>query len=230
MEPYYFNLEFHLTNRCNLNCSYCYHVNHIDKNLLSTKQKKKVISDFVELCRSWQVHPFVIFGGGEPLLAEDFIEIASHYHEVSHGSEYSIVTNGTLFPPKGIEAMSSHHVRSIQISLDGANQVDHDAVRGKGTFEKIRKNILALQKYNFSLSLNVVLTKNTFNKIADFFSYAKEAGVNALSFTRMVPVGIGASELDQMLEPRTLKECFWKYSDKVKVQEFQRAQWILFFV
>lgn len=76
-----------ISSRCNLNCDYCY--NPKDGKELTTKQWKSIVRDLTDN----GVHQ-VTFGGGEPLMREDVIELA----EFCEGADLPVcmTTNGLL--------------------------------------------------------------------------------------------------------------------------------------
>lgn len=62
----------HLTQRCNLNCLYCYNKNNLGKNEeISTEQWKMIISELKN-----RGFDYIVFTGGEVTLRNDYIELA----------------------------------------------------------------------------------------------------------------------------------------------------------
>jgi radical SAM protein with 4Fe4S-binding SPASM domain len=209
-EDFYFSLELHVTNICNLTCSYCYHVNHVDKNALTFSEHTKIIDEYLLLCSKWMVKPFLVIGGGEPFAYKKLTELLNYYSINSNNAEYSIVTNGTLIDEKHLEYLRDHNIRNIQISIDGYDSETHDSIRGKGTFKKIIEGIDKLKKNKIPISINVVLSKRNFNNLEKFFIFCKTTSLSRLTFTRMVPIGFGSNEINQILEPKELEDAFIK--------------------
>jgi len=75
-----------ISNTCNLNCPYCYVRDKAGKEL-STEDWKKIISNLAA-AGVFQVS----FGGGEPTLRKDFIELAKHVQKC--GMNLGMTTNG----------------------------------------------------------------------------------------------------------------------------------------
>jgi MoaA/NifB/PqqE/SkfB family radical SAM enzyme len=84
-------LHLEVSNRCNLNCSYCYVPK--DGKELPTKAWLKIIDDVTK-----PEHPVfqVTFGGGEPFLRDDLLRLAERAAE--RGVSRTVTTNGLLLP------------------------------------------------------------------------------------------------------------------------------------
>lgn len=138
-------MHYHLilTEKCNLQCRYCYEksLNEFDNGL-----DKKFKFDFSEPCISKvevsKLKEFLekdkkavlIFYGGEPLLQIDKIKEIMDNIEVP----YRIQTNGILLNLLPINYLNK--IDKILVSLDG-DKVRTDKNRGKGTYDKVISNI-----------------------------------------------------------------------------------------
>lgn len=125
-------LTIEMTNKCNLNCPFCYCDSNTNSNELSIDQIKKAISI---------VKPKSIsFTGGEPTLRQDDIIELLPYAHLFTGDNFKgirIETNGTQKidfnkfvlngKPKGIH---------FNISLDGFKEL-HESQRGLNTWNKV---------------------------------------------------------------------------------------------
>lgn len=146
-------MYLHLTNRCNLRCSYCYaNVNgRFDNSLvkdLSTNNWISLINDAYELGARY----FHLYGG-EPLLRKDIEEIVAHC--LSKNILVEIMTNGHLVP-KHIDLLKKVH--SICLSLDGEKKVN-DAVRGKGNFDAVDKAVRICSVNDIPVRLHSTINK-----------------------------------------------------------------------
>jgi len=79
-----------ISNECNLNCVYCYNTNKNGFNL-DTHSWKSIIAN---LARAGVFQ--VSFGGGEPTMRSDLIELAIHVHKL--GMNLGMTTNGIKIP------------------------------------------------------------------------------------------------------------------------------------
>jgi len=139
----------HLTNRCNLTCTHClFSSSPHEKDTLCFENIAPTIEEVYKLgCRLF------VLSGGEPLVHLEISRIIDFILSYEN-AEVVILTNGLLlekvFTCKEFPKERLH----FQISLDGLPH-EHDAIRGSGSFEKLKHNIewLQTQKYPFSLSL-----------------------------------------------------------------------------
>lgn len=124
-------VDLFVTERCNLNCSYCFH-----------KQNPKDMSDqtmekSIELLRGKIADDCIFnFFGGEALLRQDFcIKWHKELLREFKKCRFAISTNAVVFPDKMIDYLNTP-LFDVQISYDGTFQ---DKNRGRA--EDVRKNI-----------------------------------------------------------------------------------------
>lgn len=77
----------------------------------------------------------VNFGGGEPFLRDDFLDILSYAH--SRGITTCVSTNGTVLSEPLVDELLRMGPVYLQVSLDGACAETNDVIRGKGTFARV---------------------------------------------------------------------------------------------
>ncbi|MGI0050006.1 MAG: radical SAM protein, partial [Nitrososphaera sp.] len=125
-QPMYGSVD--VNNVCNLHCTHCYWwLNRKEEQDMSVEDWKKIIKEKFN-----KQHIFVTtLVGGEPTLRPDIIEVFCK----EMPNRVCVVTNGT-FPLKQYGGLYFYWV-----SLDGTEEV-HDTIRGKGAYEKTKKNIL----------------------------------------------------------------------------------------
>lgn len=137
-----------LTNRCNLNCPFCYARNFQSKSPeYTTVQLLDYIEQFVKLGTR-----IFLLQGGEPLLREDLKEIISYIKR--KGRYCRISTNGLLVEEK-IDLLTG--VDQISFSLDG-NQEVIDKIRGKGVYKKVldAMGALYIKKIPFEIHASLI--------------------------------------------------------------------------
>lgn len=113
------NIDLFITERCNLNCSYCFH----EKNdvVLSEEEGKKILTRLKEL---YPDEMSITFFGGEPLLFPDTVlKLAQYARELWVKSNFHVSTNGTYFDKEMFEKFRELGFR-FQISLDGVEEVN----------------------------------------------------------------------------------------------------------
>ena len=146
------NLE--LTAECNLKCMHCFGKfgnGHFKE--LSLEE----IKDLAEQLKKLQVYE-VALSGGEPLLREDFFEVAKAF--VTGGFAVGLMTNGSLVDEHMADNIARAGLNSIGVSLDGVRSDTHDPFRGvRGSFQKTMKGIQLLHDRGMSLKIYTVLNR-----------------------------------------------------------------------
>ncbi len=114
-----------VTNKCNIRCKHCYFFAYDQKGELTPDQWLAKLEQLKK-----EGFPFysATWIGGDPLLRKDLIEVGRKYFRVN-----IVVTNGTFPLPNWQDAM-------FHISVDGTEDY-HDDIRGKGVYQKLKKNI-----------------------------------------------------------------------------------------
>lgn len=171
-----------LSQDCNLACKYCYGDSGrygSSGSIMSEKTAKEAI-DFLIRNNGGVDNSFnITFFGGEPLLSRKLIfSIFEYCDSISIAKsitfKYSITTNGTLLSATLIKEFKKRNV-TILLSIDGPEEI-HNKNRkyrnGKGTYNKIIKNINLLKKYNKSFSIRATVENENFLQVLkniDFF-------------------------------------------------------------
>jgi Fe-coproporphyrin III synthase len=115
-------------NVCNLHCLHCYWwLNRKEEDGLDAEEWREIIRSTFK--RLKVVH--VGIAGGEPLLRSDIVKVFCE----EMPRHVSVITNGIL-PLQRIDGLYFYFV-----SVDGTREA-HDQIRGKGTYDKVKKNII----------------------------------------------------------------------------------------
>lgn len=110
----------HVTQRCNLNCVYCYNKRNLNKrDGLSTRDVKHILD---ELSRN--KIKTINFTGGEALIRDDIIEIVKYAKEL--GFKNVLLTNGTLL---GEKREVLEYIDYCIISIDNIDEELNDKTR-----------------------------------------------------------------------------------------------------
>lgn len=191
-----FSVVFNLTNRCNLLCQHCFQKASIQEKDMMTKQQKLTIIDQLNEAGT----AAITFSGGEPLLSDDFWEIAGYAS--SKGIFVSIDTNGTLIDNSIAAKLVEFGVHYAQVSIDSPDSKEHDTFRGMdGAFELSMKGVAAMKAVGMYLSMGVTLTAFNADKIDHFIGLAKKNRFDRIVFYHLIPVGRGESVRNLDLTP-----------------------------
>lgn len=185
------NLTWEVTLACNLRCRHCLSSSaEPAANELSTAEALALVDELHQL-RVFQIN----FGGGEPFMRPDFLQILDACHE--RGIMTCISTNGTLFTPELVERLSRNRLVAIQVSLDGFRKKTCEAIRGEGTYDAALEALRLLAKSSIPTSINTVLTTDNADEIEELNSLADELGVT-LRVSRFRPSGRGADNWEEL--------------------------------
>lgn len=170
-----YNVVAELTYRCPLRCTYC--SNPLDyaavRQSLDGSEWIEILQQAAEL---GVVH--VGLSGGEPSLHPDLPAIvagASNAKLFVH-----LVTAGTTLERAEIARLAKSGLRSVQLSIQGANADVSDAIAGVTAFEKKCEFARDVRSLDLPLTLNVVLHRENLHQIEALVALATSLGANRL--------------------------------------------------
>lgn len=173
--PFPFQVQFTLTNRCNLRCEYCYaDYPHRPPADLSTDQ---VLSIIDALGRAGTRRFNLV--GGEPLVRRDIDAIIAHVKGC--GYECAMTSNG-YYVRKKLAAVRMLDL--LCVSLDGDRKA-HEACRGPGSFDKAMEAIELAVEHGMPLQAACVLTKYNLNCIEYVLELGRRLGF-AVGFSTLI--------------------------------------------
>ena len=148
-----------ITLRCNSKCIHC--GSDAGKSRLDELNTNEALKLVKELCDCG--YKGVALMGGEPLIREDWYEIAKEIKK--YKMDLSIVTNGlTLI--QHIQNLKKLNVDCVSLSLDGGSPKTHDYLRGfQGSFKKTLNAIDKLQEEKIPVSVITSVNKINFKEL-----------------------------------------------------------------
>lgn len=168
---------FNPTERCNLNCTYCYIPEEMRRDGKHMSEKKllkslEILKQYFKKTMGKGRKPNVVFHGAEPMLNRDamFAGIEKYKKDFLFG----VQTNATLLDDEAIEFLKARNV-SIGISLDAPVASVANKTRtnwaGEGTYDLIIKAMNKLKGYDSWSVICTVTEKNmrSLPKLVDFF-------------------------------------------------------------
>jgi uncharacterized protein len=130
---------------CNFDCPYCFETHKVMKEI-----SERVISDLVTFVKGCKdvTQTSLTWYGGEPLLSakriEEILEQLSQI-ETWNLTRHSLITNGYLLNEKVFDLFKKYPLTSIQITLDGREEIHNQKRKlksnGEPTYRKIVENI-----------------------------------------------------------------------------------------
>jgi len=167
--------SWQVTYRCNFRCSFCGYW-----NVKTRKEEELSVSEFALGARKLRkIGPlFISLAGGEPLIRKDLPEIVN---AVSSYHFPFITTNGWLVTPDVAKKLFQAGLMGAVVSLDFANERQHDENRGK---EEAFKRAVAAVKYFVGaktskfqrVDITAVLLKENIEEIEKLIIFAKKLG------------------------------------------------------
>lgn len=168
---------FNPTERCNLNCAYCYIPEKMRKNgphmskdrLLEALQ---ILKDYFRKTVPQGRLPQIVFHGSEPMMNKE--AVFTGIKKFAGDFAFGIQSNAVFLDNESIDFLKEHKV-GIGISLDGPDEKTANRIRkdwqGKGAFNEVLQAIRKLSDYP---ALNVICTITTENmkhlvRTVDFF-------------------------------------------------------------
>lgn len=184
------------TKTCNLRCRHCY-MNSDGrkyKDELTTAEAKKFIDDLTE----FKV-PVLLFSGGEPLMREDFFELAEY--AANKNVRPTLSTNGTLITRETAQRIKNIGVGYVGISLDGLKEVN-DKFRGvNGAYENAMRGIENCVAVGQRVGLRFTINKHNLLELDNIFDFIEEKQINRVCFYHLVYSGRGNQMMDEDVTP-----------------------------
>lgn len=189
------SVELHLTDTCNLNCSWC-----TDKELRKNKATLP-IETIEKLFREFGEHHtgVTLEGGGEPTLHPQFKEIVDKGNQL--GVDLGLITNGTVDISESV-----HKLKWIRISLDSSNEEEYKAEKGVDAFEKVIGNLKKMSAMRNPqktfIGVGYVLTKRNQSNLEFLIKKLDEIGIDYLYFRPVEEAPDIAPTVEEMLDLR----------------------------
>ena len=179
--------------RCNLNCTYCYMYNHVDKSylqkpaFLSADIMRQIAAQISSYCASRSGHKIaLVLHGGEPTLMhpKQMQELLAILLEQAgpHIESLRMQSNGTLINEEWLSLLSRFNVQ-VGVSIDGPQavhnrfRIDHN---GAGSYDRAIKGMLRLQEANLLQAVLCVIQPGADG--LSIYEHFVEQGVRRMNF------------------------------------------------
>lgn len=178
-----------LTNRCNLRCKHCFQWNDRGLHQNFTARVRKQDLDFAvfeKILRETAVEKSNLYlWGGEPLCYREWEHLS---RALEADPRWTVLcTNGVEIDQKMDSLLKISSNLALLISVDGF-EAENDAVRGRGTFQKVLQNIdqlLELKRagvFRGEISVNCVISAAMISKLYELAVMFEAKGINTLYF------------------------------------------------
>ncbi|MCU0429942.1 MAG: radical SAM protein [Cytophagaceae bacterium] len=197
-----------VTNRCNLDCSYCYEHIIPKGSDMSVEVFKELASRVIRSTSAPEIT--FLFHGGEPTLLDNSwyqhcleyaLELGRIFQKTIH---FSIQTNLLALSESKIDLFKRFGIKP-GVSLDNSESTIHSE-RGKES--KVFRNFLRLREEGISCGILSTINESNYDQFYDICTFLhKEAGVKSFKANVALPVGRGygknALQADQIIQAQT---------------------------
>jgi radical SAM protein with 4Fe4S-binding SPASM domain len=126
-----------------------------------------------------------VFSGGEPLLRDDLTALIAFAKKQKMLT--CVTTNGLLLDEKRAYELLCAGVDVVNVSIEGPRDA-HDALRGKGSFDRALAALKNLRKYSIEATIATVVTTENFKHLPYLVELAKQNGVTAFKLQPFNPM------------------------------------------
>jgi radical SAM protein with 4Fe4S-binding SPASM domain len=180
-------VAFKLTNRCDLRCDHCYQWNDNGYHHgLAAAEKRgdldlSIIAKVLTATRPLKSNVFL--WGGEPLVYRDWDGLVDLL--VAEERWTSVCTNGTQIERRLGSLLRLSERLELVIAVDGF-EAEHDALRGKGSYQRMMKGLRALVAekkagaYRGEITVNCVFQDAMVDRLFDLVRLLQEEGVDTV--------------------------------------------------
>ena len=209
-------MAWEVTRKCNLNCVHCRAGS--DRGPYPGELDTTKCLEILEQIRLVG-RPIVILTGGEPVLRDGIFELAERGTQL--GLRMVLATNGTLLTPAIVEKMKASGIKRVSISIDGADEQQHDRFRKvPRAFNKAMKGIQLLKDAGLEFQINTTVTRHNVHDIKKILDMTVRLGAVAQHIFLLVPTGRAREMINQeidALEYEKLLHWFYEMRDKVPI-------------
>jgi radical SAM protein with 4Fe4S-binding SPASM domain len=194
-----------VTDLCNLRCAHCYQEGFGAGSDRSIEELFRVSASIFESLPERQISVNVT--GGEPFVFSHLEAVLEHLHQFENLAELNIITNGTVIKKRQLEKIGSlPKIRYLKVSLEAGDEETNDRIRGRGYFEKVRRNLPIFRELSGkSVVLMMTLGKYNLDAIENTVDFARSEGLSGIIFERFIPLGRGQGIGNQVLDSKDWK-------------------------
>lgn len=202
-----FHVQWHLTERCNLNCAHCYQENTITDEM-SLYEMKRFVDHLAQVLFKQKMTGSISLTGGEPLILGDTLwELVDYIKSFDNLFRIFILTNGTLINDKIAKKFKKLNI-GCQISFDGPTAEVHDIIRGKGNFNKALRGVNILKHHKTNSSAHFVIMNSNLKYTEEMIKFCSDNSITKLTYSRIVPLGNAKNTDSKLISPVILEKTY----------------------
>jgi radical SAM protein len=180
-----------MTKACQLACFHCRANAQLvgAPDELTTSEGRGLIDSLAAI---GSPRPILILTGGDCLMRDDIVELASYAHSV----HVPVAIAPSVTPRLAdvtLQSLRDVGVKSASLSLDGATPTTHDAVRGiDGHFNSTIEAITRLREHGFTTQINTTVMPSNVRELADVAKLLHDLRVNVWEVFFLITTGRGS--------------------------------------
>lgn len=182
-------LQWHVTERCNLDCAHCYQER--DPGLERPfEDLLKVLDQFIVLLDRIgpQSRGHITLTGGEPFLRPDFLRLLETVAALKPRICFAVLTNGSMVDEEMAWRLAKLGPGFVQVSLDGTEST-HDAVRGEGSYQRTITAARNLARARIPTYISFTAHRDNYREFAAVVRIGRKLGAARVWADRLVPIG-----------------------------------------
>lgn len=195
-----FNVIIDLLHQCDINClgcgtnAVCISAQKVNVKQMKIEDIQKVVLQINDYAHQHDLVPFINFGGGEPFLRGDILNILKLASDIIGKENVGIDTNGTLEDSYELLKEALNYVGYIGISINGLHDY-HNWWANNKSFDAYQRAIDTLSRLNKIkgaseiIEVTTVATKRNYRSIPLLMKELSDIGVKNYSVHRAMPVG-----------------------------------------
>ncbi len=176
-------IDFSLSNRCNLKCAMCswdsssQFIETEKQRLLQVNYGEAFLDEIKVFLEKAE---YLVFSGGEPFLIPIYYQLWDMINDCNPDAAIYVQTNGTVYNER-IESLIKNHNISIGISIDSLKAKGVHHIRVGADYAQLLSNIEAFKKLSKETgrALTFTITPMTLNieEVPELFSYCHEHNI-----------------------------------------------------
>lgn len=174
-----FEVAWEITDGCNFNCIHCY--NPRRRSDVSTEQARRNLLEFKEIGVKQ-----IKYGGGEPLLREDFLDLLAETLKLGIDSTFS--TNGFIVDSGLVSKIRDIGVIRVQVSLDGTEDIHNFIRQNSESYAHAINAIKMFVRAGFKVGVATTLMNMNAGCLDDLFRICSDLGVNRWRVMKYIPI------------------------------------------
>lgn len=195
-----------LSEKCNLNCTYC----NINKNSKSALDPQNFINEYYRLTTNPNVRVNVDFYGGEPLFHLNSIKKILGEIGKDKNITFFLPTNGLLLTEEIVEILVKYKV-NVSLSFDGLWQdKNRPLLNGRGTLRQYYDKKELFHKVP-NIKCHTMITRGCYNLLENYLYIKNEFGFNT-ELTLIRDTGVWSAE-DIIFLKQGISELFSWYCE-----------------